>query len=45
MLGINVGQLDGHYVLDHDIGCRQTAAQQLCHHIDNLLVQLGETIR
>lgn len=45
MLGIDVGQLDGHNVFDHDISCWQTAAQQLRHHIHNLLVQLGETTK
>ena len=40
MLGVYVGELDLHQILDHLVGDRQTFAQQSCHHVHDFLVQL-----
>ena len=36
--GVDVGQLDGHDVLDHGVGRHQPASQQVCYNIDNFLM-------
>ena len=42
MSGVDVGQLYGHDVLYHGVGGHQSAPQQVGHHINYLLVQLGK---
>ena len=44
MINIVVNSSYGDDILDHDVGGGQAGSQQVCHHVDNLLVQFWKPI-
>ena len=42
MLCVDVSQLDGHEVLDHDVGRRKPRSKEVGHDVDDLLVETRE---
>ncbi len=43
MLGVDVSELDGHEIVDHYIGGRESGPQQVGHDVDDLFVKARET--
>ena len=43
MLGVDVGQLNGDEIVDHNVSGRETGPQQVGHDVDDLFVKAGKT--
>lgn len=43
MLSVDVGKLDGHEIVNHNVGGRESGPQQVGHDVDDLFVKARET--